>query len=949
MDAEEFVQLWHASFGPETQPPESCSNLGKRLTAQDVGTELRACETRVETLGTQLKRELRALDWLRELVADIERRASRGGDTSHRQPREDSSPASRPRTARDGPTEDPKCCRQATSAPTSPPRARPDVVYSTSVEVPVKSKEGRVLRCRSAGTQRQRYASDGKRHQRPGGEEERIKERAQSQANGGADKCVARAVRKRLIEQGKWWSSNLLTLEVSPQAQTPPINRPRSVSDPPLHLRRGQQRRSTVIPSIKVHAVIESFEKLGQETAPKVNTAVAPEKESSHVPHHTSSEAVNEGEKPSTTSRRAEVQASRASPPAEVSKQPVNLPVRRTQSESEDDRFLFPGCKNHVVYSTFSLNRRHVRLRLAQLEEEGPTSSTLKRRQSSIEAKLADRRRSGGWKVVEVSGQRRPLSKSPSPQHLSSVSRTASDDRVSWNNQENEGRTEPTAAPHREKRVESEVATSKSAKVAAAHPSNMFKAAKEKLSRVTSSPPLRRRPSRGSRGREGSSQHRSSNGQVDPVSTTAMSTSPVPPAGVQEVMVEKRVERSESLLSEIMSHRFSNGMEGSQLLESGDHSLVGSQEGGGSTTKVPPSTENPQQKVTLRRRPERDNDPLPEAKRRSSCFDDDDCSTPKEDFSLSLTADENMTQGLSKSAVDAASVKRSQVQRMASDSTLKQDSLEATLTPGSIDSSSPTGQGNVNYRMSYMTAVHESPQILLTPGSIKDNNQVDYLPLIDEGEGEMAAGRLQLVCSEPNLLDLDRDRMLEDSMELDEATISAVTLFGSRSGSVTSLPETLNDSQSTSTTSLTEPFLSPTHTPAPVVNLRQSGGNAGARRRNRRREGNAELDDQTGASLVEMLSSERLRSPNTTVSSLQYSTGGSLSPMAEEVRIDMSGSPTAPSLFPPPLHGTHLKEMEVRSSVCVCVCVCVCMVLMYRFAYIQCGLVHSCGHYVYAS
>ncbi|CAI8047642.1 hypothetical protein GBAR_LOCUS26353, partial [Geodia barretti] len=926
MEAEEFVQLWHASFGPETQPPESCSNLGKRLTAQDVGTELRACETRVESLRTQLTRELRALELLRRLVADLERRESGGGDsTRHRIPPEGEGSALRSRAAsqphRDKPAHtEPGSpyTRKSASVPASPRRARPDIVFSTSVHVAVKSKDQETVPSCDSTAERERPGTDGsttpdekdRRHSDGSVGERRgsaIRERAPGQANE-ADKCVARAVRKRLIEQGKWWSSNLLTLQGSLQAQTPPINRRRSVSDPPVQV-YGQRRRVPV-PSIKVHKVIESFEKLCQETAPKVNAAVG-EKEISHVlRRHTSLETVNEREKPSVVVDKKEVGVTSQSPPERD--RLGSLPVRRTRSESQEEKYIFPGCKNHVVYSTHSLNRRYVKSQLSQLEEEGPTSSTLKRQQLSIEAKLANRRRTGGWKVVEVGGQRRLLSKTPSLQQINISTRAVCNDRAAQHkehyNTENTRVTRQRSVTQSNNRgvhsgAVSEVAHERRVTPVKTQSSNMFKAAKEKLSRVTSSPPLRRRPSRGSRGR-------SSNGQVEQTSSS-VSPSPVPPSGVsgvQEVMVEKRVERSESLLSEIMSHRFSNGMEGSQLLESGEHSLLESQEGsGGESANV--------LKVTLRRRSERDNDPLPEAKRRSSCLEEDDCSTPKEEFSLSL-GDDSLTQGLTKGMVEANSL---QVQRMASDSTLRQDSLEATLTPASITSGgSPTpAPGNVNYRMSYMTAVHDSPQMAYASsgggGGLRDSNQVDYMPLINESEGETtASGRLALVASEPNLLER---HMLEDSMELDEATISAVTLnndmFGSRSGSVTSLPETLNDSQSTSTASLTEPFLSPSHTTAPVVNLRPSSGSSGAgRRRNRRREGNAELDDQTGASLVEMLSSERLRSPNTTASSSQYSTTCSLSPPAEEVMVNMSGSPT---LYPPPLHGTHLKEIETQS------------------------------------
>ena len=533
---------------------------------------------------------------------------------------------------------------------------------------------------------------------------------------------------------------------------------------------------------------------------------------------------------------------------------------------------------------------------------------------------MADRRKTGGWKVIEVSGQNRLNYKSQAQEDKTNTSSNRLDINSSSTNtspiKTKAVSVEEIVVKEVEKEVIQEVKTINRISSGMSSKSNMFKAAKEKLSRVTSSPPLRRRPSRGARGRSGSEggtqHHRSSNGQVET------------PSSVQEVMIEKRVERSESLLSEIMSHRFSNGMEGAQLLESGEHSLVGSQDGGKNTGDA----ENNATKVILRRRSERDNDPLPEAKRRSSCLEDDDCATPKEDFSMSLNEDSMRVGGVTTtSIVQSGSINPTRVQRLGSDATLRQDSLESTLTPaGNIPS---VTVGNVNFRMSYMTAVHDSPQMTYT-AAVRDTNQVDYMPLIDEREGELSSpGRLPVVSSEPNLLDLDPTTMLEDSMELDEATISAVTLnndmFGSRSGSVTSLPENLEDSQSTSTASLTETstsFLSPSHTPAPVVNLRQSSGSSGssaaARRRNRRREGNAELDDQTGASLVEMLSSDRLRSPT------NASTNMSTSPMTgvtEEVIVTMNQSPstTPTSLFSPTHHSPHLQEGEVY-IVCVHTC-----------------------------
>ena len=936
MEAEEFVRLWHASFGPETKPPEACLSLGK-LTVQDVGTELKACETRVEALQTRLRRELRALGFLRRVLAELEDRRTRtggvtrrsfegpGGESTHSfpQPRKGDLPVNLSRSCQD--------LRTSTHSDSSVHLARrggvkskdrleqPPVDYSSSAAVPEGGRSDPKPQDKSPEAVNIETARGDAGKQTRGS----VIRESLVQKVDGTDKCVSKAVNKRLIEQGKWWSSNSLE-----SSQTLPIGRTRSVSYPPSCVQQGDNasRRSKThkvrvyhtppgpIPTIKLRRVVNDPEGVVPETT-------------NRSPKHTEKEEKSHlsGEKQRVSSKKEEVKDTTKT---------ANPVVQRSQLQ---ERFVFPGCKNNIVYSTHSLGRRKTKQRPSQPEEEGGyVTTTLQRRKSSIEAKLADRRRSGGWKVIEVgSSQRRSNSKNLSPDHQRCEGRTEEKHAKgvtprNIDTQRNKQTTvsESTIVTEKQEAVKVVVkeATSTVRRFTfAGKPTNMFKAAKEKLSRVTSSPPLRRRPSRGHRG----NQHRSSNGQVE-TSTTSSSSSTSPSPAVQEVMVERRVERSESLLSEIMSHRFSNGMEGSQLLESGEHSLVGGKEGGarGEASGATLTADNTP-KVMLRRRSERDNDPLPEAKRRSSYLEDDDCSTPKEDFSLSLSED-TVQRGITKTVAETASAKKTHVQRLGSDVTLQQESLEATLTPGG-GGASTTGISppvNVNFRMSYMTAVHDSPQVTYTTTALRDVNQVDYMPFIDEGEGEAISGgnRLQLVSSEPNLLDLDQATMLADSMELDEATISAVTLnndmFGSRSGSVTSLPETLEDSQTTSTTSLTESFLSPAHTP-PVVNLRQSGpssGGGGRRRNRRRREGNAELDDQTGACLDEMLSSDRLASPATAMSP-QCSTS-SLSTMSEEMIITLGHSPgtSPPTAFPPTRHAPHL-EMEVSIGAGVMVCI----------------------------
>ena len=955
MEAEEFVQLWHASVGLETQPPESCLSLGK-LTVQDVGTELKACKVRIETLQSQLKRELRALELLGKVVAELDRRASRERDSGKtgRPPEGEESAHSYSHPLSCEPPQRQSRSRSGNTSPDPPKPTKSAVRPSTSSEA--KQGDGRVSSPnrvidhtteQDGGTFKPptpvpeevddetalaTHSDRGNKGKTPG--ESVIRERFARQVNG-ADRCVGKAVKKRLIEQSKWWSSNLVSLE---SVNTPPVDRKRSVSDPPAGVRRG-----STSPRIKI-VVTVSEKKV--TTSPHKDKD--PDTKGSHIRSNTDTGTVvvdiNRGEKQSEHSKRADEVKATSKGDEKFLAYPDNPVIRRAQSqEVGGGKFVYPSLYHHqnnfAAYSTHSLGRRRSKPPLSQTVEEERTSATLTRRKSSLKAKLADRRKTGGWKVIEVSSHRQP---SKLPEHRNNNRKTEPNGVQQITHRVNTdakfGKETAPSVSGKVFPVEREGGPAKEANTNShtTSKSNMFKAAKEKLTRVTSSPPLRRRPSRGPRG----SQHRSSNGQVES-SSSSSSSSTSSAAPVQEVMVEHRAEKSESLLSEIMSHRFSNGLDGSQLLESGEHSLVRSQEGAGSEASgaAASATDNTP-KVILRRRPERDIDSLPEAKRRSSCLEDDDCSTPKEDYSLSLS--DEMQQGITKKMVESASAKKPQLHRLGSDATLRQDSLEATLTPSSTTPSSATPP--VNFRMSYMTAVHDSPQITYT-ATVRDPNHVDYMPFIDEGEAEvLSGGRLQLVSSEPNLLELDHvPHLLEDSMELDEATISAVTLnndmFGSRSGSVTSLPETLEDSQNALTTSLTEPFLSPVHTP-PVVNLRQSSG-AAARRRNRRREGNAELDDQTGASLEEMLSSEHLRSANATMSP-QCSTS-SISTMSDE----MSPS-TPPSLFSPAHTPAHLNEVEVGvcvwvCAVCtVCACVCVCVCVCYVCVVCVCSCVFVC-------
>ena len=962
MEAEECVQLWHASFGPEAQPPET---LGK-LSVQDVATKLKASETRVEALQTQLARESRVLEWLRRVAAELERRQSREkdgvatcrlleGEGESVQPaslglcvceqRSLAAAGQEPanRLGRESGVTTVSLALGRTWSPADSEGSAPGGGISRRSEGSPGSSEYFSAQPEGSGvtpTPEEGHSETALvGEEEPGrdhsGEKSGVRERFVHKVDT-RDKSVARAVKKRLIEQGRWWSSNLLTLECGSQLQSP-VCRRRSISDPSsIHSSQTTATSVTADHKEEVRNLerAECLESRKPDRARAEEGRIEPrEKLSSNTVFETDRRALNEAEEKRLSTAQAEEQEStkrveeklvvsldkvtvRRTHSQKCTKEVEGTPkvslqkiaVRRTHSQKSGGSSVTSGSQENSTRSSREGST------LSLLEVGGGSTSTLKRRKASIEAKAEERRKSGGWKVVEVSGGQRKLSKNRQEQDGSAVKSNGHIHKEEAPEKKSEAKLNGAAIAEEDSPKEAVNSNSRSST------DEMLKAAKEKLTRVTSSPPLRRRPSRDRdlrRAREGNS-HRTSNGQLE-------SSSSASAAAVEEVMVERRVERSDSLLSEIMAHRFSNGLDGSQLLESGEHSLVSSQESSSDTKSASPPAPSADTtpKVILRRRSERDADSLPEAKRRSSYLEDDDCSTPKEEYSNSLT-DENMQQGLTKSMVDAASLGKEQLQRLGSDSTLRQESLEDTLTPSNSLPSSAVLPPNVNFRMSYMTAVRESPQI-------------NYMPLIDEADGGKEAeggevgkasslpSRLQVISSEANLVEMELTLGLEDSMELDEATISAVTLnndmFGSRSGSVTSLPETLEDTPSTSEASLTEPFSSPGHG---VVNLRQTGssgsGGGGGRRKNRRRMGNAELD-QTGASLEEMLSSEGVLSPSSNTASSR----SSISPMSlasEDVSVAMSPSPsTTPSLFSPAHHPSalpHIPEVEVH--VCLYMC-----------------------------
>ena len=188
----------------------------------------------------------------------------------------------------------------------------------------------------------------------------------------GEDKRVARAVRQRLIEQGKWWSTNLLSLGPTTPEQTPPIYRKRCVSDPPEYV-CSRVKNNRPIPTIKVQAVVKDFEKLVQEPVKEATT----QPEGTHIQKSTTEsistvlETVKESDNTVPIVERVKVSSDKSVVHPVIHLPSSLSPIRRTKSHKEElNEYQFPGCNNNQVYSTHSLNRRSKKSRLAQLEEE---------------------------------------------------------------------------------------------------------------------------------------------------------------------------------------------------------------------------------------------------------------------------------------------------------------------------------------------------------------------------------------------------------------------------------------------------------------------------------------------------------------------------------------------------------------------------------------------------
>ena len=242
--------------------------------------------------------------------------------------------------------------------------------------------------------------------------------------------------------------------------------------------------------------------------------------------------------------------------------------------------------------------------------------------------------------------------------------------------------------------------------------------------------------------------------------------------------------------------------------------------------------------------------------KRSSAYleDDDECETPK--------GDTEPTMALTAENVDKLLEKNRMAERMDS-----QDTVENSL---------------------------DLQDLQRTLSTIQSDPAISVRTLIDvqENDDTSTARHLGTSASESNLLDLE----LTESMELDEATISAVTLrndmFGSRSNSVSSLPGLLTSSTESSPTD----FSSPTHQ---GVSLRPTSQ---SRKRSRNRMGNAELDPDWG----EMMLGGEL-SPTDTISSL--------SSLASDEGYNLPMSPLREPSPPPPSRPSTLSNASSSSPV----------------------------------
>ena len=295
---------------------------------------------------------------------------------------------------------------------------------------------------------------------------------------------------------------------------------------------------------------------------------------------------------------------------------------------------------------------------------------------------------------------------------------------------------------------------------------------------------------------------------------------------------------------------------------------------------------SPKQRL-VERREQKELPPL--TNRNSAVLDEEECETPKGENDICLCA---LTQDT--------------VQKALGEMERRTERQESTDT---IGSSQETPQNSLHLAL--------PPVIEGDLAVIKDDLEMSMMTLVDtEENAELNFLSLPETSSEPNLSELGNSfgSSLEESIEIDEATICAVTLgnelFGSRSNSVSSLPGLLSEIQESMPSDFFSP--SPTHR---GVNLRNTGG---GKRKDKKRMGNADLDDSHNWEQIIIRDRSLSPSPIQTIS---------ISPTSENSSV--RSFPLSPSSESPPTSPT-LPPILVSMFVCISVCV-------YIYTYIHVG------------
>ena len=325
------------------------------------------------------------------------------------------------------------------------------------------------------------------------------------------------------------------------------------------------------------------------------------------------------------------------------------------------------------------------------------------------------------------------------------------------------------------------------------------------------------------------------------------------------IIVSPDEERDPALLN-VLAGRIRSGTPRSSIDHLRDPPPEAAVANGSSETKDNTSPQRPsydsQQTLVAELSPRRGIPPsLAKPERASLVFSEDECITPKGDSDHSMnipTEDEEIrTKERSRTLVggqdDTLNVSRvekllEEVQRTQAQEG-EDDTTMMTLTRNNTDKFRSYGidaeMGDSSQEFTPLGSLDIDIQETLS--KIQNAPEMSMATLLDTEENKQMNARFQARYTDPSLDDF------EYTQGIDDATISALTLsnelFSSRSNSVSSLPGLYSNSESN--TSISPPDTdSPSHA-RQGVNLRNTGG---AKRGNRRRMGNADLDKMTGAS-----------------------------------------------------------------------------------------------------